>query len=117
MIMKKPSLEKKAYQLVALIFDRISTNSINKPKGYASEKYLTGLALMLLFCGLAQAQCQLSLSRAEINDGRVRDGDYSGQHKRWKTLNDRHVQMTAICDSPVKMAIFAQGGTQDANFQ
>lgn len=81
------------------------------------KKYLTGLALMLLFSGFAQAQCQLSLSRAEINYGKVHDGDYSGQHNRWKTLNDRNVQMTAICDSPVKMAIFAQGGTQDDGFR
>ena len=81
------------------------------------KKYLTGLALMLLFSGFAQAQCQLLLSRAEINYGKVHDGDYSGQHKRWKTLNDRNVQMTAICDSPIKMAIFAQGGEQDEGFR
>nr|WP_312985554.1 hypothetical protein [Atlantibacter sp.] len=81
------------------------------------KRYRTGLALMLLFSGLAQAQCQLSLSRAEINYGKVHDSDYSGQHKRWKILNDRNVQMTAMCDGQVKMAIFAQGGTQDDGFR
>ncbi len=81
------------------------------------KRYLTGLALMLLFSGLAQAQCQLSLSRAEINYGKVHDSDYSGQHKRWKTLNDRDVQLTAICDAPAKMAIFVHGGDQDEGFR
>lgn len=81
------------------------------------KKYLSGLALALLFSGLAQAECQLTLSRAELSYGKVHDSDYSGQHKRWKTLNDRDVQLTAVCEAPVKMAVFVQGGSQDEGFR
>ncbi|EOC0419114.1 hypothetical protein ACI0Z1_003701 [Cronobacter malonaticus] len=76
-----------------------------------------GLLAALLFSGFTQAECQLSLSRTELSYGKVHESDYSGQHKRWKTLNDRNVQLTAICDVPVKMAIFAQGGAQEDGFR
>ncbi len=81
------------------------------------KKHVFGLLAAVLFSGFTQAQCQLSLSRTELSYGKVHESDYSGQHKRWKTLNDRTVQLTAICDAPAKMAIFAQGGAQDEGFR
>ncbi|HEM6631437.1 TPA: hypothetical protein U2I12_004148 [Citrobacter farmeri] len=65
----------------------------------------------------AQAECQLSLSHPTLNYGKVHDKDYTSQYKRWKTLNDREVQLTAICDTAEKMAIFVQGGEQDDGFR
>ncbi|MDI6426472.1 hypothetical protein QL200_11080 [Cronobacter dublinensis] len=81
------------------------------------KKCLFTLAALMLFTGIAQAECQLSLSRNEINYGKVHESDYSGQHKRWKTLNSREVQLNVVCDAPVKMAVFAHGGAQDEGFR
>lgn len=78
---------------------------------------LMGLAMTLMFTAGAQAECQLSLSRSDLNYGKVHEKDYTGQHKRWKTLHDRDVQLTAICDTPVKMALFTQAGAQDEGFR
>lgn len=77
-------------------------------------KRLTGALIFGLFCaGLAHAECQLTLSRPELNYGKVHEKDFSGQHKRWKTLHEREVRITALCDAPTKMAIFGQGGAND----
>ncbi|WP_312816238.1 hypothetical protein [Atlantibacter subterraneus] len=76
-----------------------------------------GVLLMLWLAGNALADCQLTLSRPDLDYGKVRNKDYSGQLKRWKTLNDRQVQLTAVCDSPVRMAVFTHGGEQDDGFR
>ncbi|EOW6795535.1 hypothetical protein ACOZ17_002619 [Cronobacter sakazakii] len=83
-----------------------------------SVKRLTGALIFGLFCaGLAHAECQLTLSRPALNYGKVHEKDFSGQHKRWKTLHEREVRITALCDAPTKMAIFGQGGANDDGFR
>lgn len=81
------------------------------------KHYALGFVLITLFSSMAQATCQLSLSRPEVKYGAIRDKDFTGQHKRWKTLSEREVQLNAICDMPVKMAIFSQGGLKDDGFR
>lgn len=81
------------------------------------KHYALGFMLIALFSGAAQATCQLSLSRPEVKYGAIRNKDFTGQHKRWKMLRERQVQLNAICDTPVKMAIFSQGGAQDDGFR
>lgn len=81
------------------------------------KRYIGALFIWISFAGFAHSECQLSLSRPEVNYGKVHEKDFSGQHKRWKTLHEREVRLTAVCDEPAKMAIFGQGSANDGGFR
>lgn len=72
------------------------------------------LALIFLFLPprFALGVCQLTISRPVLNYGRVHEKNYVAQFRRWKILNERELQLTALCEEPAEIAIFTDGGDQ-----
>jgi hypothetical protein len=68
------------------------------------------LLLLLVSASPSFGACQITLSRPTLNYGHVHDKNYVGQFRRWKTLSEREVQLTALCDKPTVMAIFTHSG-------
>lgn len=71
----------------------------------------------LAFSGAALADCQVSLSNANISYGQVKQEDVIKHPGQLTALNERNVQLNAVCDTPQKMAIFLNGSTVGKGFR
>lgn len=78
--------------------------------------YLIALSGLLL-SGAALADCQISLSNANVSYGQIKQEDVINRQHQWNPLNTRDIQLNAVCDTPQKMAVFVNGSTVDKGFR
>jgi len=71
----------------------------------------------LVFSGAALADCQVSLSNANVSYGQVKQEDVIKHSGQLTALNERNIQLNAVCDTPQKMAIFVNGSAVDKGFR
>jgi len=74
-------------------------------------------ACCIFITGAAFAQCQVSLSSPNVDYGNMRSDDVINKQNQWSELNERTIQMNAVCDSAEKMAVFINGTSIDKGFR
>lgn len=71
----------------------------------------------LACCRVALADCQVSLSNANVSYGQIKQEDVIKHPGQLTALNERNIQLNAVCDTPQKMAIFVTGSAVDKGFR
>lgn len=71
-----------------------------------------------MFCAPAcYSQCQVEASRPVIDYGRLNISDIQQSHKRWVSLDENDVMVTALCSEPKQMALLFTGDTDGKGFR
>lgn len=74
-------------------------------------------ACCLMVTGSVFADCQVSLSSPNVDYGSLRSDVVTNQKQQWNDLNERTIQLNAVCDSAQKMAVFVSGTSIDKDFK